>query len=63
MTSVPFNDAYHHMDWLMTVRLLLIEIRMVVYPKVTSVPFNDAYRCMDWMLTLRLLRIEILVAE
>ena len=32
-------------------RLLLIEILLVVYPKVTSVPFNDAYRYMDWLLT------------
>ena len=47
------------MDWLMTVRLLLVEM----YPKVTNVRFNEAYRYMDWMLTLRLLQIEILVVE
>ena len=49
------------MDWLVTVRQLLIEIRLVVYPKVTSLPFNDAQRYMNFMLTLRLLQIEILV--
>ena len=58
MTSVPFNDAYRRMDVMMTVRLLLIEIRLVVYPKVTSVLFNDAYRYMDWLPTMRLLLIE-----
>ena len=45
------------MGWL-TVRLLLIEILRVVYPKVTSVCFTDACRCMDWLMTVRLLLIE-----
>ena len=54
VTSVPFNDAYRHMDWL-AVRLLLIEVLLVVYPKVTSVPFSDACRCRDWLPTMRLL--------
>jgi len=29
-TSVPFNDAYRYMDWLLTVPLLLIEIVLVM---------------------------------
>jgi bacteriorhodopsin len=29
-TSVPFNDAYRYMDWLLTVPLLLIEIILVM---------------------------------
>merc|ERR1711959_439802 len=30
LTSIPFNDAYRYMDWLLTVPLLLIEILLVV---------------------------------
>merc|ERR1711933_140516 len=30
LTGVPFNDAYHYMDWLLTVPLLLIEILLVM---------------------------------
>merc|ERR1712100_260231 len=30
LTSVPFNDAYHYMDWLLTVPLLLMEIVLVM---------------------------------
>ena len=30
LTSVPFNDAYRYMDWLLTVPLLLIEILLVM---------------------------------
>merc|ERR1712100_715217 len=39
LTGVPFNDAYRHMDWLLTVPLLLIEILLVM--KLDSDTFSS----------------------
>merc|ERR1712029_689300 len=39
LTGVPFNDAYRHMDWLLTVPLLLIEILLVM--KLEGDDFNS----------------------
>merc|ERR1712118_102687 len=39
LTGVPFNDAYRHMDWLLTVPLLLIEILFVM--KLDPATYSD----------------------
>merc|ERR1740129_441212 len=35
LTGAPFNDAYRHMDWLLTVPLLLIEMLLVGLAEAT----------------------------
>ena len=39
LTSVPFNDAYRYMDWLLTAPLLLIEILLVM--KLNEAKFSS----------------------
>ena len=60
-TSVPFNDAYQYMDWLLTVPAgkLGDGIMEIQAPTFTDVSFTDAYQYMDWMLTVPVLLIEI----
>ena len=55
VVSVPFNEAYHYTDWMLTARSVPIKIPLVVCSKVLSVPANDAYHYMDCMMTMRML--------
>ena len=55
LTGVPFNDAYRHMDWLLTVPLLLIEILLVM--KLNDEEFNSK----SWSLGLAAALLDLLV--